>query len=202
MKEFWNARYNTESYAYGKNPNQYFKDQIGLLPPGKILLAAEGEGRNAVYAASLGWDVFAYDFSEKAYQKAMALAREKQVEINYQIASLSDLTFADAFFDVIGLIYVHFPDSIRTSNHQKLSSLLKKRGRIILEAFSTNHPQYQKINPRVGGPKMPTQLYSEEKLRTDFEGFEFTQLKEEKITLEEGTFHNGITTVMRMHALK
>ena len=66
MKEFWNARYNTESYAYGKNPNQYFKDQIGLLPPGKILLAAEGEGRNAVYAASLGWDVFAYDFSEKA----------------------------------------------------------------------------------------------------------------------------------------
>ena len=102
----------------------------------------------------------------------MALAQEKQVEINYQIASLSDLIFADAFFDVIGLIYVHFPDSIRTSNHQKLSSLLKKRGRIILEAFSTNHPQYQKINPRVGGPKMPTQLYSEEKLRTDFEGFE------------------------------
>lgn len=202
MKEFWNERYNTESYAYGKNPNQYFKDQIDLLPPGKILLAAEGEGRNAVYAGSLGWDVFAYDFSEKAYQKAMDLAQEKQVEINYQIASLSDLTFADAFFDVIGLIYVHFPDSIRTSNHQKLSSLLKKRGRIILEAFSTNHPQYQKINPRVGGPKMPTQLYSEEKLRTDFEGFEFTQLKEEKITLEEGTFHNGITTVMRMHTLK
>ena len=46
MKEFWNARYNAESYAYGKNPNQYFKDQIDLLPPGKILLAAEGEGRN------------------------------------------------------------------------------------------------------------------------------------------------------------
>ena len=202
MKEFWNARYNEINYAYGKNPNQYFKDQIDLLPPGKILLAAEGEGRNAVYAASLGWDVFAYDFSEKAYQKAMALAREKQVEINYQIASLSDLTFANAFFDVIGLIYVHFPDSIRTSNHQKLCSLLKIRGRIILEAFSTNHPQYQKINPRVGGPKMPTQLYSEEKLRTDFEGFEFTQLKEEKITLEEGTFHKGITTEMRMHALK
>jgi 2-polyprenyl-3-methyl-5-hydroxy-6-metoxy-1,4-benzoquinol methylase len=119
MKEFWNARYNTESYAYGKNPNQYFKDQIDLLPPGKILLAAEGEGRNAVYAASLGWEVFAYDFSENAYQKAMALAQEKQVKINYQIASLSDLTFADAFFDAIGLIYVHFPDSIRTSNHQK-----------------------------------------------------------------------------------
>jgi len=111
----------------------------------------------------------------------MALAQEKQVEINYQIASLSNLTFADAFFDVIGLIYVHFPDSIRTSNHQKLSSLLKKRGRIILEAFSTNHPQYQKINRRVGGPKIPTQLYSEEKLRTDFEGFEFTQLKEKKL---------------------
>ena len=202
MKEFWNARYNTESYAYGKNPNQYFKDQIDLLPPGKILLAAEGEGRNAVYAASLGWDVFAYDFSEKAYQKAMALAQEKQVEINYQIASLSDLTFADAFFDVVGLIYVHFPDSIRTSNHQKLASLLKKRGTVIMEAFSTNHPYYQKINPDVGGPKITSQLYSEEKLRTDFEGFKFAQLKEEKITLAEGAFHNGTTTVLRMKAIK
>lgn len=49
---------------------------------------------------------------------------------------------------------------------------------------------------------MPSQLYSEEKFRTDFEGFEFTQLKEEKIRLAEGAFQNGITAVMRMNALK
>src|SRR5210317_1119802 len=202
MKAFWDARYAQQTYSYGKEPNVYFKNTLKTLAPGKILLAAKGEGRNAVYAASLGWEVFAYDFSENAYQKAMALAREKQVEINYQIASLSDLTFADAFFDVIGLIYVHFPDSIRTSNHQKLASLLKKRGTVIMEAFSTNHPYYQKINPDVGGPKITSQLYSEEKLRTDFEGFEFTQLKEEKITLAEGAFHNGTTTVLRMKAIK
>jgi len=202
MKEFWDARYKAENYAYGKNPNQYFKTQIDLLPPGKILLPAEGEGRNAVYAASLGWDVFAYDFSEYAYRKAMALAKEKQVEINYQIASLDELSFTASVFDVIGLIYVHFPDSIRASNHRKLSSLLKKGGTIILEAFSTNHPNYQKINPAVGGPKLTSQLYSEEKLKNDFEELEFNELKEEKITLAEGAFHNGDTTVMRMNAVK
>ena len=60
-----------------KEPNAYFKKIIDTLFPGKILLAAEGEGRNAVYAASLGWDVYAYDFSEMAYKKAMKLAAEK-----------------------------------------------------------------------------------------------------------------------------
>ena len=51
MKDFWNDRYGRAEYAYGKNPNVFFKEQLDLLPPGKILLPAEGEGRNAVYAA-------------------------------------------------------------------------------------------------------------------------------------------------------
>tara|TARA_X000000950_G_scaffold260222_1_gene329392 strand:+ start:219 stop:527 length:309 start_codon:yes stop_codon:yes gene_type:complete len=87
MKEFWDARYAQETYVYGKEPNNYFKKTLNLLKPGKILLPAEGEGRNAVHAASLGWEVFAYDFSEFAYKKAMKLAREKEVSINYQIGS-------------------------------------------------------------------------------------------------------------------
>lgn len=53
MKEFWDARYAQETYVYGKEPNNYFKRTLNSLKPGKILLAAEGEGRNAVYAASL-----------------------------------------------------------------------------------------------------------------------------------------------------
>ena len=95
MKAFWEKRYGEKTYAYGKEPNIYFKKTIETLTPGKILLAAEGEGRNAVFAASLGWEVYAYDFSEMAYEKAMKLAREKGVTIQYQIASLSDLEFPE-----------------------------------------------------------------------------------------------------------
>ena len=202
MKAFWNERYNSEVYAYGKTPNLYFKEKIDRIKPGRILLPAEGEGRNAVYAASQGWEVFAYDFSEFAYKKAMALAQEKQVEINFQIASLNELDFSEEYFDVIGLIYVHFPDPIRSSNHKKLVTLLKKGGAVILEAFSTKHPHYQKLNPLVGGPKMPFQLYDESKLTEDFNGLHFHQLEEKEVLLDEGMYHLGKAKVMRLHAKK
>ena len=154
MKEFWNNIYKKKEYAYGKEPNKYFKKEIDKLNPGKILLAAEGEGRNAVYTASIGWEIYAYDFSKFAYQKAVSLAKEKNVKINYQIGSLSDLNFDGNYLDVISLIFVHFPDSIRHKNHKALSDLLKQDGNIIMEAFSNNHLKYQLINPNVGGPKI------------------------------------------------
>ena len=89
MKDFWNDRYGRAEYAYGKEPNVFFKEQLDQLQPGKILLPAEGEGRNAVYAAEKGWQASAYDWSENAYKKAMQLAEEKKVNIDYQICSLS-----------------------------------------------------------------------------------------------------------------
>jgi hypothetical protein len=65
-----------------------------------------------------------------------------------------------------------------------------------------NHPKYQIKNPAVGGPKMESQLYNEEKLKNDFEQFNFLTLKEERVHLSEGNYHNGTTTVMRMLAKK
>ena len=54
---FWNERYAVTDYIYGKAPNEFFVEQLSTLTPGRILLPAEGEGRNAVYAAKQGWDV-------------------------------------------------------------------------------------------------------------------------------------------------
>tara|TARA_R100001377_G_C3182541_1_gene107226 strand:+ start:629 stop:811 length:183 start_codon:yes stop_codon:yes gene_type:complete len=45
---------------YGTEPNDFFKQQIDKLKPGKILIPEEGEGRNAVYAASQGWKLMAH----------------------------------------------------------------------------------------------------------------------------------------------
>ena len=63
MKEFWDQRYSQKEYAYGETPNEYFRNQITSLTPGKILMPADGEGRNGVFAATLGWKVDAFDIS-------------------------------------------------------------------------------------------------------------------------------------------
>ena len=55
MKELWDKRYAEKDYVYGIEPNQFFKEVLDKYSfKGKILLPAEGEGRNAVYAAKKG----------------------------------------------------------------------------------------------------------------------------------------------------
>ncbi|MEL0011261.1 MAG: hypothetical protein VW868_06830 [Bacteroidota bacterium] len=72
MKEFWNQRYSEQGYAYGTEPNEFFKEALLSykeelhLGSSRLLMPAEGEGRNAVYAAELGFKVTAFDVSEQA----------------------------------------------------------------------------------------------------------------------------------------
>jgi len=63
MKEFWNERYAKNEFIYGTEPNEFFRKELEILPAGKIILPCDGEGRNAVFAAKLGWKVNAFDFS-------------------------------------------------------------------------------------------------------------------------------------------
>jgi hypothetical protein len=64
----WNERYSKNEFAYGEAPNNYLKEQLEKLSAGAILFPAEGEGRNAVFAATLGWKVSAFDISiEESY---------------------------------------------------------------------------------------------------------------------------------------
>ena len=48
MKTFWDERYAQAEYVYGVEPNQFLKEKLDRLSPGKILLPGEGEGRNDI----------------------------------------------------------------------------------------------------------------------------------------------------------
>jgi len=197
MKEFWNQRFSEEEYIYGTEPNEYFKEVIDQMKPGKLLLPAEGEGRNAIYAAKLGWEVTAFDQSESGKQKALNLAKENGVTIDYQIMSISDFEIPENKYDAIGLIYAHFPSSIRSKFHNQLVHSLNPNGVIILEAFN---PKQLKNNS--GGPKDESLLYPMTCLEYDFEGLEMEELKEVTLDLSEGKYHLGKADVVRMKARK
>ena len=202
MKDFWEQRYGQKEYAYGTAPNVFFKNCLASLTPGKILMAAEGEGRNAVYAARMGWEVYAYDWSTAAAQKAEQLATAEQVKLHYQIGSLEDLTFSPAFFFFLWLIYVHFPERIRTANHHQLLHFLKPKGKVIMEAFSKEHLAYSAQNPAVGGPKDIGQLYTSTEIETDFSNCTVLQSLEAEVTLDEGLYHRGQAKVVRFFGEK
>lgn len=193
----WEDRYSKEGYAFGDEPNEYFKEQLDKLNPGKILLPAEGEGRNAVYVATLGWEVHAFDISAQGKKKALQLAETKNVTIDYQVGELPSLSYAENQFDAIALIYAHFPADIKSQYHRMLDKLLRKGGVVIFEAFSKNHLEYKLKNPQVGGPSELAQLFSIEEIRSDFQNYEVLQLEERVLNLKEGPFHSGQGSVIR-----
>ncbi|SHM08552.1 class I SAM-dependent methyltransferase [Flavobacterium saccharophilum] len=195
--ERWNDRYSNEEFAYGEEPNNFFKEQIEKLNAGTILFPAEGEGRNAVYAAKLGWEVAAFDISEEGKNKALKLAEANNVTIDYKVGALETLNYQPQQFDAIALIYAHFPAEIKSALHKMLETYLRKDGIIIFEAFSKKHLEYLAINDKVGGPKDIESLFSIEEIKADFPNYEIIQLEETEIELNEGLFHNGKGSVIR-----
>lgn len=189
--EFWDDRFGSEAFIYGTEPNTFIKEQLDHLQAGFLLLPAEGEGRNAVYAAKQGWTVSAFDISEKGKDKAMLLSEQNHVSIDYKVEGVLEY-HSSTQFDVIGLSYVHFPTDIRKQAHQRILGFLKKGGILIFEGFAKSQLKHNS-----GGPKNENMLFSLEEIKEEFTGLEFSILEEQTIALSEGEFHKGEADVIR-----
>lgn len=200
--KMWNTKFGQTEYAYGTEPNDYLKEKLEGLKPGAILFGAEGEGRNAVYAAQQGWQVSAFDISEAGQQKALRLAEKKQVSIDYKLGELDKLGYQAEQFDAIALIYAHFPPNIRPGYLKLLNGYLKKGGTLIFEAFSEDHLEYKKKNPSVGGPENVDYLFSLEELKSNFTDYEILEFKKTTMELNEGGGHVGTGSVIRFFGKK
>lgn len=196
-KNMWDVRYKKQAYAYGKEPNLFFKEWLQKLESGKILMPADGEGRNGVYAAQLGWEVTSFDLSIEGKTKALELAKENKVTLGYVVGDLEELTFEKESFDAIGLLYAHFAAEKKAVFHRKLDHYLKPGGIVLLEAFCKRHLHFNGLDPKVGGPNDFDMLLSKEEIKTDFKNYDILFLEEEETILDEGIYHIGKGAVVR-----
>lgn len=195
MKEFWNNRYRDEQYAYGESPNEFFKEFIDNSEIGKILLPAEGEGRNSVYAAEKGWICDAFDFSEQARSKALKLAFLKKVTINYFVTDYENFQSLNHYYDVIALIFTHLHINIRKEFFRKVIESIKVNGYFVMQVFSKKQLNKQ-LTEKSGGPNDINLLYSKDELIELFKDFEIIKLEEKEVFLSEGSYHNGKAAVI------
>jgi SAM-dependent methyltransferase len=197
MIEFWNQRYGAAEYAYGTEPNTFFKQQLRLLPAGRLFLPGEGEGRNAVYAARNGWSVHAVDLSQEGRKKALSLATARGVSITYTVTDLSTYEPSRDTFDAAALIFVHFPPALRRLVHTRVIDALKPGGVLIIEAFGKDQ-----LARDTGGPRSAEMLYAMDDLLDDLSGMEI-ELHASLITdILEGPYHSGPSDVHRIVARK
>ena len=197
MQEQWNKRYSETNYLYGKEPNLFLKEQIEKLNPGKLLLLGEGDGRNSVFAAKLGWRVDAFDFSQSAKEKALKYAEKENVSINYYVQDLETAELKENNYDAVGIIFLHLPEDLREIVHHKALKSLKPNGVVIIEVFEKEQLKYGS-----GGPKDIDMLYSLEDIYTDFSELNVQKFTKERIILKEGPLHSGPAAVIRFLAQK
>ena len=122
-----------------------------------------------MYAAKQGWEVSAYDLSVEGKRKADELARKHQVEIDYHVGELHELGYEKEQFDVIAVIFTHFPSNIRAAMHKELTNYLRSGGIVVMEVFSKNQIKHQLKGNSGGGPKNIDMLYTLDDIQSDFD---------------------------------
>jgi SAM-dependent methyltransferase len=193
----WDERYSEAGYLYGTAPNEFLVSVVGRIPKGEILTLAEGEGRNAVYLASLGYDVTGVDGSEVGLRKALELATERGVTITTIHADLSEYEIGQEQWDGIVASYCHIPSTIRIPLHQAVVRGLKPRGLFVLEAYSKEQLSYN-----TGGPQSLDLLVSLDDLKQELAGLEFIHAVQVEREVREGSRHNGLASVVQILAQK
>lgn len=193
----WDQRYGEAGFAYGTEPNDFLVEQAGLIPRGKVLCLAEGEGRNAVYLATLGHEVTAVDASSVGLEKAARLAKERGVELKTQVADLANYHIEPLSYTSVVSIWCHVPPAVRVPLHRAVVDALLPGGLLVLEAYTPRQLEY-----KTGGPPVVELTMTLEALRIELAGLDFLQGVERERVIHEGKYHDGPSHVVQVVAQK
>lgn len=193
----WDQRYSEPGYTYGTTPNTFLVSVVNRIPPGRVLMLAEGEGRNAVYLASLGYRITAVDASAVGLGKALELAAERGVSLTTVVADLDRFEIEPGQWDAIVSCFCHIPSAIRIPLHRKVVNGLKPGGVFVLEGFSKEQMDYD-----TGGPKSLDMLMSIEELLQELAGLEIIHAATLVRDVKEGRGHTGLASVVQILAMR
>ena len=192
----WDKRYTSDDFVYGTEPNSFLASSAKILT-GPVLSLAEGEGRNAVFLASIGLDVLAVDGSEAGLVKANKLAASRGLAIQTEVADLTTYEPPENSFGSVVSISAHLPSLIRKRLHRLVERCLKPGGIMLLEAYTI-----AQLARNTGGPKDPDLLMACRELETEFPNCDLILSQEIEREVVEGKFHTGLASVVQFIARK
>ena len=111
MQAEWDRRYAEPEQMWSGQPNGALVAEIAGLLPGRVLDVGCGEGADAVWLASAGWDVTALDVSGVALERAAGHARHAGLTVRWVHGGLVEAALPPASFD---LVSAQYPALLRT----------------------------------------------------------------------------------------
>ena len=164
-REDWDARYAAVENLWASKPNRFLVAEVSEIPPGRALDLACGEGQNAIWLASLGWDVLGVDYSEVAVAKAQRRAEREGAAARFVCADLVEYEPEREAFDLVIVLYLHIPSTHRASVHAKASAALAPNGTLVLLGHDRTN-----LLDGVGGPSDPDILYTADEIAAELPG--------------------------------
>lgn len=154
--EAWDERYSTREYIWTITVNQFVEANLADLTPGKAIDLAAGEGRNAVWLATKGWEVTAVDFSSVALDKGRRLASEHDVEVDFVHADATTFQ-AEEEVDLVVLSYLQLESDERRTVLEHAATWLAPGGSVFVIAHDKTN-----VTDGYGGPSSAEVCYSPE----------------------------------------
>jgi SAM-dependent methyltransferase len=196
-RDYWNGRFAGDSYTFGTRPAAFLADSAHYIPAGsRVLLPADGEGRNSVFLAEMGHRVVATDIADEGIAKAQKLARARGVSVEFRHLDLSGWQWPEAEFDAVVAIFIQFaPPAFRDEIFAGIKRAVRPGGVALLHGYTPKQLEY-----RTGGPAVVEQLYTEELLRAAFADWDLLRIEAYESELDEGEGHKGRSAVIDMIA--
>lgn len=157
----WDDRYRTTEFIWKTEPNQFLPPEVADLPSGRALDLACGEGRNAVWLATQGWDTIGVDFSDVGLEKAAGLAEANDVVIEWICADVTTWR-PQPHFDLVVVFYLQLPAQQRTAAFGAAARALAHCGTLLIVGHDLLN-----LTEGVGGPQNPAVLYTPDDIKAD-----------------------------------
>lgn len=105
VREEWDRRYTEREQLWSGQPNGALVAGVVGLAPGRVLDVGCGEGADAVWLASEGWDVTALEVSGVALERAARHAADAGVVVHFVHAGLAEAGLPLGSFDLVSAQY-------------------------------------------------------------------------------------------------
>jgi SAM-dependent methyltransferase len=170
----WDERYRQKALVWTAEPNRFVVEAVGGLDPGTALDLAAGEGRNAVWLASQGWDVTAVDWSEVAIGKARDLADRAGVAgIELRVEDLLAWSPPEVEFDLVLIVYLQIPHHEREDVWRRAAAAVRPGGHLVVIGHDSDNLEHG-----YGGPQHPAVLYRADEVLGVLEGLEIERAEQ------------------------
>lgn len=191
QREDWDKRYASVDNLWAVKPNRFLVAEVAQLEPGRALDLACGEGQNAIWLATIGWDVTGVDFSDVAIAKARARAERDGVRVEFACADLLEYEPEAGAFDLVLVLYLHIRASGRRQVLAKASAALAPGGTFVLVGHHLTN-----LTDGVGGPSDPGLLCTPDEIAGELPGLEI-QRAERVLRDVEGESRDAIDALVR-----